>query len=45
MTSYECFCGDVFSDREELIAHNVTSHDMSEAASRQAVDEKYPMAA
>ena len=45
MTDHQCFCGDSFPEREDLIAHNVTSHEMSEAASRQAVDEKYPRAA
>lgn len=42
---YQCFCGDSFQDRDELIQHNVASHEMSEDDSRRAVDEKYPVAA
>lgn len=39
---YECFCGDRFGSREELIDHNVDAHGMSEAESRRKVIEKYP---
>jgi hypothetical protein len=40
---FECFCGDRFSDRDQLIQHNVSLHDMAEDESRQKVMEKYPM--
>lgn len=45
MAEFQCFCGDAFESRDDLIQHNVSGHDMSEDESRRAVDEKYPMAA
>jgi hypothetical protein len=42
MDEFECFCGDTFDTREELIQHNVEEHDMSPDESRQKVIEKYP---
>lgn len=45
MPDYECFCGEGFDARDDLVAHNVDVHDMNEEASRRAVDEKYPRAA
>ena len=39
---YECFCGERFGSREELITHNVDVHAMDEGASRRAVMDKYP---
>ena len=42
MNDFECFCGDTFGSREELIQHNVDAHDMSQNESRQKVMEKYP---
>lgn len=44
-SSFECFCGQQFDGREDLVQHNVENHDMNEQASREAVDEKYPRAA
>ncbi|HET6404089.1 MAG TPA: hypothetical protein VFH78_05540 [Candidatus Thermoplasmatota archaeon] len=41
-TNYECFCGDGFDSREQLMSHNVSSHGMGEGDSRRAVIEKYP---
>ena len=41
-TDYECFCGDHFESREQLIAHNVDKHGWNEGESRRAVMEKYP---
>ena len=41
-SSFECFCGDRFGDREALIEHNVASHDMTREESRSKVMEKYP---
>lgn len=40
---FECFCGDRFADRDELIQHNVAEHDMTETESRRRVNEKYPL--
>lgn len=40
--SFECFCGDRFDSRDELIAHNVSQHEMGEDESRRKVLEKYP---
>jgi hypothetical protein len=40
---FECFCGDRFGSRDDLIEHNVSSHGMSEDESRGKVMEKYPM--
>ena len=42
MNDYQCFCGDSFSSREDLIAHNIEAHDMNEGESRRSVLEKYP---
>ncbi|GEM_PF-4360565 len=42
MAEFECFCGDAFETREELILHNVEEHDMSQDESRRRVMEKYP---
>lgn len=42
MATYECFCGDSFELREELIDHNVTDHGWNVGESRRAVMEKYP---
>jgi len=42
MAEFECFCGDMFGSREELIQHNVDAHDMSERESREKVMQKYP---
>lgn len=39
---YECFCGDRFDFREQLIDHNVELHDQDIGESRRAVMEKYP---
>ena len=44
MADYECFCGDAFDSRDELIDHNVEEHDMSREESRRRVLEKYPEA-
>ncbi|HUR69158.1 MAG TPA: hypothetical protein VM370_07915 [Candidatus Thermoplasmatota archaeon] len=41
-TTYECFCGDTFTSREELIDHNVQRHEMTQGDSRRAVFDKYP---
>ncbi|HVM45601.1 MAG TPA: hypothetical protein VM582_06665 [Candidatus Thermoplasmatota archaeon] len=40
--SYECFCGDGFGTREDLIQHNVSRHGWNEGESRRKVLEKYP---
>ena len=40
---FECFCGDRFDSRQELIDHNVQSHGMNEQESRSKVEEKYPI--
>jgi hypothetical protein len=40
--TYECFCGDDFQAREDLIEHNVSSHGWSIGDSRRAVLDKYP---
>lgn len=40
--SFECFCGDRFTSRDDLIQHNVSDHDMREEESRRKVLEKYP---
>jgi hypothetical protein len=42
MADYECFCGEGFESRDDLIQHNVEEHDMSEGESRRRVMEKYP---
>ena len=42
MAEFECFCGDTFSSRDDLIQHNVDEHDMSMGESRRKVMEKYP---
>lgn len=39
---FECFCGDAFGSRGDLIEHNVDQHEMSMDESRQKVMEKYP---
>jgi hypothetical protein len=39
---YECFCGEQFGSRDDLIEHNVTGHGMAREESRRAVLEKYP---
>jgi hypothetical protein len=39
---FECYCGEKFDDREELIQHNVDKHDWDLERSRRAVAEKYP---
>ena len=39
---FQCFCGDQFDDRDQLIQHNVSSHGMTEDESRGKVMEKYP---
>jgi hypothetical protein len=39
---YQCFCGDSFGSRDELIEHNVDEHGMSRDESRRKVWEKYP---
>lgn len=44
-SSFQCFCGQEFNDRDTLVQHNVDHHEMDELASREAVDEKYPRAA
>lgn len=38
---YECFCGERFHSREDLIDHNVTLHGWEEGESRRAVMKKY----
>lgn len=43
MDRYDCFCGEGFRDRNELIRHNVDAHHWKEDESRQAVMRKYPM--
>lgn len=40
---FQCFCGDLFDNREALIDHNVLTHGMREDESRSKVDEKYPI--
>jgi hypothetical protein len=44
MADFECFCGESFGDREELIQHNVDQHQMTMDESRQKVLDKYPAA-
>ena len=39
---YECFCGEAFEHREDLIEHNVGAHDWNVGESRRAVMAKYP---
>lgn len=39
---FQCFCGDGFDDREQLVQHNVSEHSMAEDESRRKVMEKYP---
>lgn len=41
--TFECYCGDTFESREELIDHNVSAHGWDEQGSRQKVMEKYPV--
>ncbi|MEA3201373.1 MAG: hypothetical protein QOE90_2801 [Thermoplasmata archaeon] len=43
MTDFECFCGEGFETRDDLIQHNVQEHDMSETESESRVMEKYPV--
>ena len=40
--TYECFCGDSFTAREELIEHNIQVHGWNEGDSRRSVLRKYP---
>ena len=40
--AFECFCGDTFDTRQELVDHNVQAHGMERAESVRRVDEKYP---
>jgi hypothetical protein len=42
MAEFECFCGEAFGTRDDLILHNVEDHGMTQDESRQRVLEKYP---
>jgi hypothetical protein len=42
MAEFECFCGDTFDTRDQLIQHNVDGHEMSRDESMRAVMDKYP---
>lgn len=42
MPEFECFCGDAFASRNDLMQHNVEEHNMPMSESRQKVLEKYP---
>ena len=39
---FQCFCGDRFETRDQLIDHNVQAHAWSREESRRRVMEKYP---